>query len=126
MRFLIDNALSPLLAEGLRRQGHDCAHVRDYGMQAASDRDIFERAAREHRVIVSADTDFGTMLALRAAFEPSVILLRGSTPRSPDAQLVELVANLPAIEDALAAGAVVVIDEHRIRVRSLPIINDRD
>ena len=126
MRFLVDNALSPLLAEGLRGQGHDCAHVRDYGMQAASDREIFERAAREHRVIVSADTDFGTRLALRDALESSVILLRGSTPRAPNAQLLALLANLPAVEDALAAGAVVVIDETRIRVRSLPMVKAPD
>ena len=29
MRFLIDNNLSPLLADRLRAAGHDAAHVRD-------------------------------------------------------------------------------------------------
>jgi len=41
MRFLIDNALSPALAERLRRKGHDAAHVRDYNMQAANDENSF-------------------------------------------------------------------------------------
>jgi len=44
MRFLIDNNLSPLLAESLRAAGHDAVHVRDLAMQAAPDLVVLERA----------------------------------------------------------------------------------
>ena len=51
MKFLVDNALSPLLAAALTEAGHDAQHVRELDLQAASDAVIFNHAAggRSHR-----------------------------------------------------------------------------
>ena len=75
----MDNSLSPLLANGLRDAGHDAAHVREYGMQRSEDEELFNRAFEEEHVVVSSDTDFGTLLASRRQTKPSVILLRRSS-----------------------------------------------
>ena len=120
-RFLIDNALSPRLAVSLRQAGHDAIHVRDHGLQGAEDEPILELAMRETRVLVSADTDFGTLLAARASRTPSLILFRRGTPRRPETPAALLLANLPAVEEDLRHGAVVTFHGDRLRVRRLPL-----
>lgn len=117
----MDNALSPVIAEGLRVTGHDAVHVRDYNMQADADERIFERASSEDRILISADTDFGRILALRNVAAPSVILLRWPALRQPQAQVQIILKNLPNLVDDLERGSMVVIEDSRIRVRRLPI-----
>ena len=51
MKFLVDNALSPFVAEGLRQAGHDALHIRDLGLQKAQDEEIFSLAETERRIL---------------------------------------------------------------------------
>ncbi len=120
MRFLVDNALSSSIAEGLRSAGHDAVHVRDVGMGTASDPEIFAWAQQEKRTIVSADTDFGVLLATTQQTKPSFILVRRSDNR-PAAILEVLAANLDTLKDDIDLGCVAVIEDGRIRVRKLPL-----
>lgn len=123
MKFLIDSSLSPTIVEGLKQAGHDAVHLRSYGMQSASDAEVFKFAVEQERILISADTDFGTLLALWHDKKPSVLLLH-HPQKSPQSQLALLLANLPTIEEALEQGSIVILEATRIRIRSLPIGGD--
>ena len=81
MRFLLDENLSPRLGVFLRDAGHDVVHVRDIGLMSATDEVVIEAARSERRVLISADTDFGTLLARTASNSPSFVLMRRASGR---------------------------------------------
>ena len=120
MRFLVDECLSIRLAPLLAEAGHDAVHVTDRGLEGHADHEVLATAAAEGRVLLSADTDFGEILARSNDATPSVILFRRADQTA--AALAELLsANLEAIADDLMHGAFVVITEDRIRIRRLPM-----
>ena len=121
MRLLVDANLSPQLVSPLRQLGHDVVHVADIDMLTASDTEILQIAETDKRVVITADTDFPMMLALRRASSPSVVLLRGVSDLTPDDHADLIASNLPSVATALEAGAIVTITPSRVRVRDLPI-----
>jgi len=121
MKFLLDANLSPRLTSALTDAGFHAYHVADLDLLAAPDNVIFDRAAADGFVLITADTDFTMILAARRAATPSVVLLRHVAELRADAHLALLLANLPALLDELDAGAVVSLSPTRISVRRLPL-----
>ena len=121
MKFLLDQNVSPALVGLLADADHLAEHVRDLGMREAPD-DVVLAAARDaDAVLISSDTDFGELLARSNANEPSVILLRRQEGRRANEIASLIVANLQAVADDLASGAIVVLDDDRVRIRSLSL-----
>jgi len=121
MRFLVDNAISPVLCVLLTEAGHDALHVRTIELHRAEDTVIFDRAGADDRILISADTDFGTLLAARTARKPSVIQFRGRGSRRPQVLAHALLSNFAQLADVLNSGSIVTFEPSRIRVRALPI-----
>jgi predicted nuclease of predicted toxin-antitoxin system len=121
VRLLLDNNLSPQLVGLLAVQGHEVEHVRDHEMQAATDEAVMQLAADRGLVLISADTDLGRLLQISQAPGPSVVLVRTAGSRKPPAQAKLLLDNLPAVADDLARGALVVLEDTRVRIRDLPL-----
>ena len=121
MRFLVDANVSPRPANLLEALDHDAVTVRELGLADASDEVVLERARSEQRVLISHDTDFGTLLAFRGLTAPSLVLFRSSDPVTPDEQADLIIANLDKVADDLEAGAIVVFARGRLRTRRLPV-----
>lgn len=122
MKFLVDQNLSPRLAAVLVEHGHDAVHTSDRGLDGAHDEAVLERARTEDRTLISADSDFGTILASTRAARPSVLYIRRIQGRRVE-QLADLiVGNLDIVEEALREGSLVVLGEGNARIRRLPIL----
>lgn len=122
MRLLVDEALQDAVAHRLEEAGHDVTHVRLLGLAGHTDQEVMAVAVDEDRALVTTDTDFGTILALTGAAGPNVLLLRG-VGDSVDERVAAILDVLPRVEDVLAGGAVVAIEQDRYRIRYLPIDN---
>jgi predicted nuclease of predicted toxin-antitoxin system len=122
LKFLVDENLPERVAELLVENGHDAVHVRAIGLATADDSVVLDRAEAEERVVVSADTDFGTLLARSGKRAPSVIMFRLPGQRRGWSRVALILANLPDVTADLEAGALVVIQAGRVRSRRLPLI----
>lgn len=120
MRFLIDMNLSPRWRDALRARGLDAEHWSSLGSAKASDPEILGHAANNGWVLITHDLDFSAILAAAGEASPSVIQIR-LADLDPATQAIGVSAAIHQTRTELAIGAVVTVEESRIRVRLLPI-----
>jgi predicted nuclease of predicted toxin-antitoxin system len=120
VKFLADMGISPLTVASLNQQGYDAKHLNEEGLYKMADDAILEKARREGRILLTADLDFGYLMAISRSRMPSIILFRlqDMRPASVNAHLVEVIQRFAS---ELAAGIFITATQRRIRVRQLPI-----
>src|SRR6266540_4043780 len=119
VKLLVDMNLSPDWVPVLQSHGWSAVHWSTVGDPRAPDHDIMDWARANDSVVFTHDLDFGTVLALTHATGPSVLQIRGQNVLPEDIGPV-VIAALRQHDAALAAGALVVVDVKKSRVRVLP------
>ncbi len=119
-KLLVDMNLSPAWIPVLRKHGWHAVHWSTVGDPRASDKEIMSWAAGHQLVVFTHDLDFGAMLALSHEAGPSVLQVRAEDTL-PDYLEGPVIAALSQHEADLLAGALVVVNERRSRVRVLPL-----
>lgn len=120
VQLVIDMNLSVDWVTELAQHGWSAVHWSTIGDPCADDPVIMAWARVNTHVVFTHDLDFGTMLALTHATGPSVLQVRGQNVLPEDIGSV-VVAALRQHDAALAAGALVVVDLKKSRVRVLPL-----
>jgi predicted nuclease of predicted toxin-antitoxin system len=120
VRLLADLHISPSTVAYLRTLGHDVVRVDAILPNTAADEEIVAAARAADRSILTQDLDFSAIIALSGARSPSLVTLRLASSRVPYVNEV-LARALPLIEEDLAQGCAVTVEDGAIRTRSLPI-----
>jgi predicted nuclease of predicted toxin-antitoxin system len=117
---LIDMPLARRVADQLSADGHDAIHLSQQGLGRLADEEIFAKATAEGRIIVTADLDFGAIIARTGTQAVSVIVFRLANLKAD--HVVTLLRRVLAKATAdLNRGAVVIVEETRVRIRHLPL-----
>jgi|LauGreDrversion4_2_1035121.scaffolds.fasta_scaffold428088_1 predicted nuclease of predicted toxin-antitoxin system len=120
MTVLIDMNLSPLWVTVLCREGFDAVHWSQIGDPRAKDLEIMVWARSKGRVVFTHDLDFGALLVTNHSVGPSVLQIRAQDV-TPEASGGLVIRALNQFREHLERGALVIVDESRMRARLLPI-----
>lgn len=112
--------VSHRVVQWLRERGDDAIHLREQGLQRLPNGEIFAKAVAEQRVVLTFDLDFAEIVAMTEGRTASVVVFRLRNTRTANV-ILRLDAMLAESADALARGAVVVVEDSRHRVRRLPV-----
>src|SRR5262249_12308064 len=120
VKVVVDMNLSVEWVPLLEQHGWEAVHWSTVGDPRAADQTIMSWARDNGYVVFTHDLDFGTALALTHAAGRGVIEARGQIVLPEDLGNV-VVAAVRQHDGDLAAGALVVVEESKNRVRVLPI-----
>lgn len=116
MKFLIDRCAGRLLADWLLKQGHDVVESRELGPDPG-DRALLDWAAKEARILVTIDTDFGQLIYVENLSHAGLIRLPDVPARERQLILQDLIMRYG---NDLLDAAIITVRGGRIRISKGP------
>ncbi len=83
--FIADENISPRVVSFLREAGINVFDVKEEGMAGTSDSDISKLAVRMERIVLTQDSDFGTLVFEEKARLTGIVYLRPGHVKALDA-----------------------------------------
>ena len=119
MKFLVDMNLSPGWIDFLVNSGFEARHWSTVGRGDETDAELMRWAGEHAHIVLTADLDFGAILAATQRRGPSVIQIRTDIP-TPAAAGEKVLSAIRQARAELESGAVLSVDTERARLRVLP------
>jgi len=116
MRFLADENVESAVVEALRHLGHDILEVGEVN-PGIDDGAVVRLAAREKRVLITNDKDFGEITVRRGQRIPGVLLLR--LPGRTGSAKAPVAASAVRGAGSHLLGRIHVVEPGRVRSRPL-------
>ena len=120
MRLLLDSCVWGKAKEELVAAGHDVVCAGDW-IADPGDSAILRRAHDEDRVLVTLDKDFGELAVIFRKAHSGIIRMHKVSARQQAGMLVKVLAGHG---EELTYGAIVSVNEYRIRVRKSDVTDD--
>lgn len=118
MQFLANENFPLVSVQRLRKAGHDVVSIIE-ASPGAKDSEILAWAAREERIVLTFDRDYGELIYRLGRPAPSGIVYFRFDPATPE-EPAELLLQLLSVRTLPLEGKFTVVERGQVRQRPLP------
>jgi len=116
MKLKLDENIGDRGAELLRAVGHDVATVRAQGLGGTTDENLFAVCARERRVLITLDHDFGQVLRFPPEQSAGIVILETAPRAQADTILARVRDFIGAVRERTLGSELWIVEPGRVRV----------
>lgn len=116
LKILADECVYKKTVLFLKSQGYDIISIKDLGLSGANDRVVLEEANKSNRILLTADQDFGNIIAYPPETHKGIIVLK-TLKNEEESIHFNLLKVLNEVEPALLAKSLIVVDSNKYRIR---------